>query len=63
MISEKLCNEYIHAKTLNNDLVEMKNLESFDTLETNNNDNYIDNQIEIEDDDNNNSSTDISLMN
>ena len=61
LISEKLCNEYIHAKTLNNDLVEMKNLESFDTLETNNNDNYIDNQIEIEDDDNNNSSTDISL--
>ena len=72
IISEKLCQQYIglninnkiiENNTYNNNVIEMENIEKLDTLDTklsNNNYNYIDNQIEIEDDESSNINTSIN---
>ena len=56
MISEKLISKYIYInKYLENEMIEMKNIDTVETIDTSiNSNNCDDNQIEIEDDEDNN---------
>ena len=56
MISEKLISKYIYInKNLENEMIEMKNIDTVETIDTSiNSNNFDDNQIEIEDDEDNN---------